>query len=66
MRQCEIEGTPAGREILPPASELDRRAMGNDPDLRRSRRAHIQEEMPRRIGHHDHPLRLIAECGQHA
>ena len=39
--------------------------MGNDPDLLHNRCAHLDEETPRRVGHHDHPLRLVAECRQH-
>jgi hypothetical protein len=61
----DVEGTPRGRAAIPPASEHDRRTMGNDTDLLHSRRARIDEETPRRLSHNDHTFRLAAECRQY-
>ena len=57
----DVARTAARVELGARRSELDRGAVGHDIDLLGRTRADLNQQAPRRHGHHDHALRLVAK-----
>ena len=60
-----VEAPRAHRAVAAPATEDGRRPVLDDADLLRGTAVHAQEERSRGLRHHDHPLRLLAQRGEH-
>ena len=60
----DVAGPAPGIELCAGTAELRRSAVRDDVDLLVCTRSDFDQEPPRRLGHHDHTLGLVAQRGQ--